>query len=225
MTELTILIPCLNEEDSVAFCINEAKRFISKSAIKAEILVSDNGSTDKSVYIAESMGVRVVHAHDRGYGNALRQGIACAQGKYIIMGDCDGSYDFENLEPFINSLRAGSNLVIGNRFAGGIEKGAMPFIHRYIGVPILSFLGRIRYGVNVRDFHCGLRGFERKCTESLNLHAGGMEFATEIIAAFARHNFKISQVPTPLRRTKRRGKGHLRTVRDGMRHLIFLFSQ
>ena len=221
--ELTILMPCLNEEKTIAFCINEAKEYISKSKIDAEILIADNESTDSSAEIAESLGARVISVKERGYGAAIRAGIEAAQGTYIIMGDSDGSYDFGNLDGFVDKLREGYALVMGNRFRGGIEKGAMPYLHR-LGVPFLSFLARLRSGAKVGDFHCGLRGFDTEKARNLELSCDGMEFATEIICRFARSGAKICEIPTPLRKDKREKKPHLRTFRDGWRHLKYIIS-
>lgn len=223
MTELTILMPCLNEEKSIEFCISEALECIKKHGISAEVLIADNGSSDNSVNIAKSLGARVVHVEKRGYGAALIGGINQASGKYIIMGDCDGSYDFSMLDSFLEKLREGYSLVVGNRFRGGIEKGAMSLSHK-IGVPLLSAAARLRYKAPVGDFHCGLRGFERSTALSLDLRHSGMEFATEIIARFAKSGEKICEIPTPLRRDLRGGKSHLRTFRDGMRHLKFILT-
>lgn len=220
--ELTILMPCLNEEKTVAFCIEEAKRYISENDISAEILIADNGSTDNSPKIAEEHGARVVFVPEKGYGNALLGGIKAARGKYVIMGDCDQSYDFYHLDGFVKNLRQGKAFVMGDRFAGGIEKGAMPFSHRYFGVPLLSLLGRIRFRTNVRDFHCGIRAFDREAALSLGLCCGGMEFATEIIAKFALSGADIAQIPVPLRKDGRNGKSHLRSIPDGLRHLKFI---
>lgn len=221
--ELTILMPCLNEERTIAACITAAARFIQKSGTDAEILIADNQSTDKSAEIAVQMGARVVNINERGYGNALRGGIGASRGKYIIMGDCDESYDFENLELFLNHLRNGVSLVMGDRF-GDIQKGAMPFSHRYIGVPFLSWLGRVRFKCAVHDFHCGIRGLNKADFEKLNLSCTGMEFATEMIAKASRAGLSIAEVPVTLRRDGR-GKGsHLRTVRDGMRHLVYILK-
>ncbi|MBE6911369.1 MAG: glycosyltransferase family 2 protein [Ruminococcaceae bacterium] len=220
--ELTILMPCLNEEKSIAFCINEAKEYILKSKISAEILIADNGSCDKSVEIAESLGARVCHIKEKGYGAALRGGIEKAMGKYIIMGDCDGSYDFLNLDGFVAKLREGNSLVMGNRFLGGIEKGAMPFHHKYFGVPFLSFFGRLMSGAKVGDFHCGLRGFETEAARRLGLSCPGMEFASEIICKFAKSGARMCEIPTPLRCDKREGKPHIRSFRDGFRHMKYL---
>lgn len=224
--ELTVLMPCLNEAESLAFCINEARECMRQHAIDAEILIADNGSTDGSPELAASLGARVISVADKGYGNALIGGIRAAKGKYIIMGDCDGSYNFSSMQSFLDKLREGYDLVMGNRFAGGIEKEAMPFLHRKIGVPFLSWLGRKRFGADLGDFHCGLRGFDREKALSLNLKCGGMEFATEIIAAFAASGAKICEIPTTLRVDKRNsGKTHLRTFRDGLRHLSYIMRR
>jgi len=218
--EFTVLMPCLNEESSVGFCIEEARESIEKLGLSAEIVIADNGSEDSSARIAEELGARVVNVPEKGYGAALIGGIKAARGKYIIMGDADGSYDFSDIAPFVNALRGGADLVVGDRF-GRIEKGAMPFLHR-IGVPFLSSAARLRFGADVHDFHCGLRGFDRERALSLGLSCPGMEFATEIIAAFALDGAVIKQVPTVLRKDKRKGKPHLRTFRDGVRHLLLI---
>jgi len=220
--ELTILMPCLNEEKTLGECIREAKRFIAESGINAEVLIADNGSTDRSEIVAYANNARLVTINEKGYGNALIGGIKSAKGKYIIMGDCDFSYDFYNLEGFMEKLREGYKLVVGNRFAGGIEKGAMPFSHRYIGVPFLSWLGRVKYKTDVVDFHCGLRGFDRETVLQFDLKCGGMEFATEIIGCFAKSGETIAQIPTVLRKDKRNRKPHLNTIRDGIRHLRYI---
>lgn len=222
--ELTILMPCLNEEKTIGECIKEAKMFIDESGINAEILIADNGSTDNSVAIAIENGARVVSVEDKGYGNALIGGINQAKGKYVIMGDCDMSYDFYHLENFVEKLREGYKLVMGNRFAGGIEKGAMPFSHRYIGVPFLSWIGRGKYKTDIVDFHCGLRGFDTEAALLLDLKCSGMEFATELIGSFARSGAKITQIPTVLRKDKRDCKPHLHTIRDGVRHLVYILK-
>ena len=221
--ELTVLMPCLNEENSIHYTITEALECIKKHNISAEVLIADNGSIDGSVEIATSLGARVVNVSEKGYGNALIGGIKAAKGKYIIMGDCDGSYDFSSLDKFLEKLRDGNALVMGNRFKGGIEKGAMPFSHKYIGVPFLSFLARIRYGCKIGDFHCGLRGFDREKALELDLSCGGMEFATEIIGKFAKSGAKICEIPTILRKDLRKGKPHLRSIPDGLRHLRYIF--
>jgi len=222
LMELTILMPCLNEASTVGTCIKEAQEFIDRAKIRSEILIADNGSTDNSVKIAKSLGARVIGVRKKGYGCALRAGIQAARGQYIIMGDSDMSYDFLNLEPFMEALRHGNGLVMGNRFKGGISQGAMPPLHQYFGVPLLSFMGRMVYGIHIGDFHCGLRGYNRQAIMSLGLKAEGMEFATEMIGAFARSNYSIVELPTTLRPDGRNGKAHLRTFRDGLRHVILM---
>lgn len=221
MTEFTFLMPCLNEAASIAFCIQEVQGAIQRLDLDAEILIADNGSADGSQDIATQHGARVIPVAEPGYGAALLGGIAAARGKYIIMGDCDGSYDFAHPDAFVDKLRRGAHLVVGNRFSGGIQPGAMPWSHRW-GVPLLSALARRRFGAAVEDFHCGLRGFDRERALELGLSCPGMEFATEMIARFAQSGGEIAQVPTVLRKGLRTGRPHLRTVRDGLRHLKFI---
>ncbi len=220
--ELTILMPCLNEQQTVAHCVQQARQFLAESGVHGEVLIADNGSTDNSAALAEEAGARVVSVTERGYGNALIGGIKAALGKYIIMGDCDMSYDFFHLDGFIEKLREGYPLVMGCRL-DNIAKGAMPFSHRYIGVPVLSFLGRLRFHTKVRDFHCGLRGFDREKALALGLSCGGMEFATEIIGKFALSGAQIAEIPVTLSPDGRGGKSHLRTIRDGIRHIRYIF--
>ncbi|MBJ6982588.1 glycosyltransferase family 2 protein [Luteimonas sp. MC1572] len=220
--ELTILMPCLDEAETLAACIRMARAYLSGSGVRGEVLVADNGSTDGSQRIAEREGARVVDVAQRGYGAALAAGIGAARGRYVVMGDADASYDFSRLDAFLDALRAGSDLVIGNRFRGGIAPGAMPFLHRYLGNPVLSFLGRLFYGVQVRDFHCGLRGFNRDRIAALGLVAPGMEFASEMVVKASLAGCRISEVPTTLRPDGRSRPPHLRTWRDGWRHLRFL---
>ena len=220
--ELTILMPCLNEQQTVARCVGLARQFLSESGVCGEVLVADNGSTDNSAALAEEAGARVVNVSERGYGNALIGGIKAAYGKYIIMGDCDMSYDFLHLGGFVEKLRAGYPLVMGCRM-DNIAPGAMPFSHRYIGVPVLSFLGRLRFHTTVRDFHCGLRGFDREKALALGLSCGGMEFATEIIGRFALSGAAIAEIPVTLNPDGRSGRSHLRTIRDGLRHIRYIF--
>lgn len=222
MLDYTVLMPCLNEADSLKFCIDEAAKFITENNLNAEILIADNGSDDDSVSIALSCGARVVKISEKGYGAAFMGGIKNARGKYVIAADSDGSYDFTSLKPFISALSDGYDMVVGNRFKGGIEKGAMPFLHR-LGVPALSLLAKLRFNAPVSDFHCGLRAFDRAKALSFKPKSPGMEFATEIIATFALNGARICEVPTPLRRDRRKGKSHLRTFRDGFRHLKFIF--
>lgn len=220
--ELTILMPCLNEAQTLALCINKAKAFLVSSQITGEILISDNGSTDGSQEIAIALGARVVNVPIRGYGAALAAGIAAANGQFVIMGDSDDSYDFSSLSLFVERLRGGAQLVLGNRFKGGIAPGAMPNLHRYLGNPVLSFLGRLFFRVPVGDFHCGLRGFSRKAILELGLVTQGMEFASEMIAKGSIAGYRIEEVPTTLRPDGRGRPPHLNTWRDGWRHLRFL---
>ena len=220
--ELTILIPCLNEAETIATCIGKALRYLDRVGIAGEVLVSDNGSTDGSIEIAESLGARVVPAPIRGYGGALRCGIRAARGRYIIMGDADDSYDFSDLTAFVDTLRDGSDLVMGNRFRGGIAPGAMPFLHRYLGNPILSWIGRLFFRAPIGDFHCGLRGFNRQAILDLDLHTTGMEFASEMVVTASLRGLTIREVPTTLAKDGRSRPPHLNTWRDGWRHLRFL---
>lgn len=222
--ELTILIPCLNEEETLAVCIRKAKKFLENDRIDGEVLVSDNGSTDRSREIAEAEGARVVSAETRGYGSALITGTKEAKGRYVIIGDADDSYDFLHLAPFVEKLREGCDIVIGDRFAGGIEEGAMPWSHRYIGNPLLSFIGRTLYKSNVRDFHCGLRGVNRESILALDLRAAGMEYASEMIIAAEMNNLTIAEVPVFLSRDGRSRAPHLRSLRDGWRHLKLMLT-
>jgi hypothetical protein len=220
--ELTILMPCLNEAETLADCIDQARDFLARQRIDGEVLIADNGSTDGSIHIAEEHGARVVHVARKGYGAALMHGMRAARGTYLIFGDCDRSYDFSRLEPFVERLRAGYDLVMGNRFLGGITRGAMPWLHKYVGNPVLSYLGRLFFAVPVGDFHCGLRGLRRERVLGLGLRAPGMEFASEMIVRAALGGLSIAEVPTTLSRDGRSRPPHLRTWRDGWRHLRFL---
>ncbi len=223
--EVTVLLPCLNEAETLEVCVTKARRALDDLGVVGEVLVSDNGSTDGSQDIAIKAGARVSHAPVRGYGGALLNGIAEARGKYIIMGDADDSYDLSNLEPFIRELRAGHDLVMGNRFRGGIAPGAMPPLHRYLGNPVLSFLGRRLFGKSLShagDFHCGIRGFNRDRIRQLGLCMPGMEFASELVVRAALNDYDIVEVPTTLQPDGRSRPPHLRTWRDGWRHLRFL---
>jgi len=220
--DLTILMPCLNEAETLEICIVKAQKFLSTSRIDGEVLIADNGSIDGSQNIARSLGARVVDIPVKGYGSALMGGISSALGKFIIMGDADNSYDFSDLKLFWDKLILGSDLVMGNRFKGGIKPGAMPFLHKYLGNPILSFLGRIFFQSSVRDFHCGLRGFKREAILELDLQTTGMEFASEMIVKASLKKIKISEVPTILYPDGRSRPPHLRTWQDGWRHLRFL---
>jgi glycosyltransferase involved in cell wall biosynthesis len=220
--ELTVLMPCLNEARTIGSCIRAARQFLAASGVKGEILVADNGSDDGSDRIAREAGARVVHVAQRGYGAALLAGVDAAQGRYVIMGDADESYDFSNLAGFMEKLRAGADLVMGNRFKGGIAPGAMPWLHRYLGNPVLSFVGRLFFRTHIGDFHCGLRGFSRDSVLRLGLMTTGMEFASELVAKAALAGLRIDEVPTTLRPDGRGRPPHLRTWRDGWRHLRFL---
>ena len=215
-------MPCLNEARTVATCVMAARRFLMESGIAGEVLVADNGSTDGSQDLARGAGARVIHVPRRGYGAALCAGIGAARGRYVIMGDADESYDFSALQAFVHSLRGGAQLVIGNRFRGGIAPGAMPLLHRYLGNPVLSFIGRLFFRVDIGDFHCGLRGFSRESICRLGLVSPGMEFASEMIAKAAIVRLRIEEVPATLRPDGRDRPPHLRTWRDGWRHLRFL---
>lgn len=223
MVEVTILMPCLNEAETLKICIDKALRFLKENNLNGEILIADNGSTDGSVEIAQKAGATVIHVEEKGYGSALRGGSEAAKGKYVIMGDADDSYDFLHLMPFIEKLREGFDLVMGDRFAGGIENGAMPWSHRYIGNPVLSFVGRLFYKSKIRDFHCGLRGYNKESIHALKLHTTGMEYASEMVVMAELNGLKIAEVPTVLKKDGRSGRPHLRSFRDGWRHLKFLF--
>jgi glycosyltransferase involved in cell wall biosynthesis len=222
MTELTILMPCLNEAATVGGCVAKARGFLERTGIEGEVLIADNGSNDGSRQLAERAGARVIDVTVRGYGAALAGGIAAARGRYVIMGDADDSYDFSQLDGFVARLREGYPLVMGNRFRGGIREGAMPFLHRYLGNPVLSFVGRLLFRTRVGDFHCGLRGFDREAVRSLHLRTSGMEFASELVVKAALAGWRIAEVPTTLSPDGRGRPPHLRTWRDGWRHLRFL---
>jgi glycosyltransferase involved in cell wall biosynthesis len=220
--ELTVVMPCLNEAETVATCVRKAMGFLAGSGISGEVVIADNGSTDGSQQLAEAEGARVVNVKEKGYGNALMGGIVAAKGKYIIMGDADDSYDFTNLMPFVEELRKGADLVMGNRFKGGIAPGAMPPLHKYLGNPVLSFVGRLFFRSDIGDFHCGLRGFSRDSVMALGLQATGMEFASEMVVKATLAKQHITEVPTTLAKDGRSRAPHLHTWRDGWRHLRFL---
>jgi glycosyltransferase involved in cell wall biosynthesis len=220
--ELTILMPCLNEAETIATCAKKASSYLSKSNIRGEILVADNGSTDGSREIAQGLGARVVSICERGYGAAQIGGIGAARGRFVIIGDADDSYDFSRLDGFVAKLREGYDLVMGNRFKGGIEAGAMPPLHRWLGNPVLSFIGRIFFKAELGDFHCGLRGFDRQSIRNLGLRARGMEFASEMVVRCRLARLRMTEVPTTLKKDGRSRRPHLHTWRDGWRHLRFL---
>ncbi len=220
--EITILMPCLNEAETLERCIRKAHSYLNRSGIYGEVVIADNGSTDGSRTIAEAAGARVVPIPERGYGTALLGGIRAARGRYVIMGDSDDSYDFSRLDDFVARLREGYALVMGNRFKGGILPGAMPPLHRYLGNPVLTTIGRIFFKSPCGDFHCGLRGFDRLAILSLDLQAPGMEFASEMVVKATIRGLRVTEVPTTLSPDGRSRPPHLRSWRDGWRHLRFL---
>ncbi|HEX3756513.1 MAG TPA: glycosyltransferase family 2 protein [Rhizomicrobium sp.] len=215
-------MPCLNEAETLERCIAKARSFLARSGVEGEVLIADNGSSDGSQTLAIANGARVVAINERGYGSALLGGIRAARGKYIIMGDSDDSYNFDELEPFIEKLRQGFKLVMGNRFKGGIKPGAMPPLHRYLGNPVLTAVGRLFFRSPCGDFHCGLRGFDRSAILGLGLQAPGMEFASEMVVKATIAQLPITEVPTTLSPDGRSRPPHLRSWRDGWRHLRFL---
>jgi len=219
--ELTFLMPCYNEEETIGNCVDEAKKFLEDFKVNGEVLVVDNNSTDNSAKIALEHGARVITETEQGYGSALRAGINAAKGKYIIMGDCDMSYDFYHVDRILARLREGYELVMGNRIP---EKGATPWTHQYIGVPVLSMLARIRFNCYITDYHCGIRGMNTTMFQLLDLNCTGMEFATEMIAKAKKAGYSITQVDVPLRKDGRSVPPKLNPIRDGIRHLKFIFG-
>ena len=215
-------MPCLDEAETLGTCIGKIHRFFERVGVSGEIVVADNGSQDGSQQIAREAGARVVDVERRGYGSALRGGIESARGSYVIMGDADDSYDFLTLDDFLRELRAGNDLVMGNRFQGGIKAGAMPFLHRYLGNPILTWIGRMFFGSPIGDFHCGLRGFRKQAFERMNLRSTGMEFASEMVIKSTLLGLSVAEVPIVLHPDGRSRPPHLRTWRDGWRHLRFM---
>ena len=220
--ELSIIMPCLDEAETLAVCVDKAQSYLERSGIAGEVIIADNGSTDGSQDLARAHGARVVDVPARGYGSALMGGIEAARGEYVIMGDADDSYDFSRLDAFVERLRAGDELVMGNRFAGGIAEGAMPPLHRYLGNPVLSWVGRVLFRSPIGDFHCGLRGFNRRSILNLHLQTTGMEFASEVVVKSTLGGLRVSEVPTTLHKDGRSRPPHLRSWRDGWRHLRFL---
>lgn len=220
--EVSIIMPCLNEAETLETCIRKAQWFIAENDLAGEVIIADNGSNDGSQEIARRLNARVIDVPAKGYGSALKGGIAAARGQYIIMGDADDSYDFSNLNPFLVKLRNGYDLVMGNRFRGGIESGAMPFLHRYLGNPVLTGIGKLLFGSPCNDFHCGLRGFRKDAIANLSLQTTGMEFASEMVVKATLHKMQITEVPTTLSPDGRSRPPHLNTWRDGWRHLRFL---
>lgn len=222
--ELTILIPCLNEEKTIEICIRKAQTFLKENNIKGEVLVIDNGSTDKSNYIAKKIGARVEYIKEKGYGIALINGNKQARGKYTIIADADDSYNLLEIMPIYQKLQEGYDLVIGNRYKGKMEKGAMKVTHRYIGTPIISFIGRKKYKIKIKDFNCGLRGYDTKKLLAINCACTGMEYATEMIIKAQKNNLRITEIPINFYKDKRGNKSHLNTIKDGLRHLKLLIK-
>ena len=222
--ELSVVLPCLNEAETLESCVSKATAEIRRMGIRGEIVIADNGSTDGSQALATQLGARVVDVPEKGYGAALLGGIRAARGTYVIMADADDSYALDDLQPFVDELRAGSDLVMGNRFLGGIEPGAMPALHRYLGNPVLSRMGRTFFRIPTGDFHCGMRGFKREAILDLDLQTPGMEFASEMVVRASLAQLQITEVPTTLHKDGRTRPPHLRTWRDGWRHLRFLLA-
>lgn len=222
VVELSIVMPCLNEAETLQVCIQKAMQWMKNNQVIGEVVIGDNGSTDGSQEIAIAAGARVINVPQKGYGAALMGAIEASKGKYVIMGDSDDSYDFSNLNLFVDKLRSGYDLVMGNRKKGGIKPGAMPFLHKYLGNPVLSFIGRLFFHCPVGDFHCGLRGFRQDIVKLLGLKTTGMEFASEMVVKSTLFGLNICEVPTTLSPDGRSRPPHLRTWRDGWRHLRFL---
>ena len=223
---LSVVMPCLNEARTVVACVAKARSFFMRAGISGEVIVADNGSTDRSPELALAAGARVVHVAERGYGAAITGGVKAARGRWVVMGDADDSYDFASLDGFVERLEAGAQLVMGNRFAGGIAEGAMPPLHRWLGNPVLSFIGRLLFPVRIGDFHCGLRAFDREAILALGLTSPGMEFASEMVMRAGLAGLKVDEVPTRLAKDGRDRPPHLRSWRDGWRHLrlLLMFS-
>ncbi|MGZ4815178.1 MAG: glycosyltransferase family 2 protein [Terriglobales bacterium] len=220
--ELSVVLPCLDESETVGLCVKKAIASLRQNGIDGEVVVADNGSTDGSQDIARSEGARVVQVESKGYGSALRSGIAAAKGRYVLMADSDDSYDLGHIPRFIEKLRDGADLVMGNRFRGGIKQDAMPFLHRYLGNPVLTTIGRMFFRSDVGDFHCGMRAFRKDAVERMDLRSTGMEFASEMVVKAGLMGMQIVEVPTTLSPDGRSRAPHLRTWRDGWRHLRFL---
>ena len=222
MSDLSILMPCLNEAENIAFCVDEAKAYLLSRGLTGEILVVDNDSTDRSAEIASAHGAAVIKECRRGYGRALRTGLAAAKGEVIIFGDCDSTYDFANLDPIYQPLAENIvDFMTGDRFGGQMEDGAMSWSHK-LGVPFLSWCGHVKFGVKIHDWHCGIRGIRQDALQRLNLTTDGMEFATEMIAEASRKGLRIGEVSVPLKRAQNERQEKLRTIRDGFRHLFYI---
>lgn len=220
--EISIVLPCLNERETVGVCVRKAVATLRENGIAGEVIVADNGSTDGSVELAEAEGARVIHIEEKGYGSALRGGIAATHGDYVLMADADDSYDFRHIPRFVEELRSGAQLVMGNRFRGGIADGAMPFLHRYLGNPVLTSVGKLFFKSPCSDFHCGIRAFRKDAYQRMDLRSTGMEFASEMVVKAALFHMDVREVPTTLSPDGRSHAPHLRTWRDGWRHLRFL---
>jgi glycosyltransferase involved in cell wall biosynthesis len=220
--EISVVLPCLNEAETVSVCVRKAIQTLRDQNIAGEVIVADNGSTDGSIELAEAAGARIVHVTDKGYGCALKGGIDAARGKYVLMADADDSYDFRHIPRFLQQLRGGAELVMGNRFQGGIADGAMPFLHRYLGNPVLTAIGKLFFKSPCSDFHCGIRAFRKDSYERMSLRSSGMEFASEMVVKAALFRMKVAEVSTTLSPDGRSRAPHLRTWRDGWRHLRFL---
>jgi len=217
-------MPCLNEEKTLGLCIAKIQRAFDEMGVAGEIVVADNGSADRSVEIAESLGARVVRERRKGYGSALLAGISAARGRIVVMADADDSYDWAVLGDFVRKIEEGHDLVMGNRFKGGIEPGAMPPLHRYLGNPVLSMLARVMYRIPINDFHCGMRAFTRESFDRMKVRTAGMEFATEMVVSASHAGLRIAEIPTRLYPDKRDRPPHLRSFRDGWRHLRFMLT-
>lgn len=221
---VSAVIPCLNEEQTLALCIQKAFRGFAELGVQGEVVVADNGSTDRSVEIARNLGARVINERRKGYGAALLRGISEARGEIIVMADADDSYDWTAIAPFVRKIREGYDLVMGNRFKGGIMDGAMPRLHRYLGNPVLSLIARIAFRTPIGDFHCGMRAFTRAAFERMQLKTTGMEFATEMVANASHQGLRMAEIPVVLYPDKRNRPPHLRSFRDGWRHLRFILT-
>jgi glycosyltransferase involved in cell wall biosynthesis len=220
--ELSVVMPCLDEAATVGICVQKTVEALKRHGVRGEVIIADNGSTDGSQQIARDAGARVVPVERRGYGSALQSGIAAAHGQFVLMGDADDTYDFSQLDEFVGKVREGYDLVMGNRFQGKILPGAMPPLHRYLGNPVLTGLGRLFFKSPVGDFHCGLRAFRKDAIERLGLRTMGMEFASEMIVKATAFGLRVTEIPTSLAPDRRDRAPHLRTWRDGWRHLRFL---
>jgi len=220
--EISVVLPCLNERETVGICVEKAVAILKEAELHGEVIVADNGSTDGSVELAQAAGATVIHVNERGYGNALKGGIHAARGVYVLMADSDDSYEFGHISAFVEKLRSGFDLVMGNRFEGGIGKGAMPPLHRYLGNPVLTAIGRLFFHSPSHDFHCGIRAFRKDSFDRMDIRSTGMEFASEMVVKASLLRMKVSEVPTTLSPDGRSHAPHLRTWHDGWRHLRFL---